>query len=41
VIVDSTGDHEQTTPLEDIRVPALFHFYLQTSASATGNEHEP
>jgi hypothetical protein len=41
VIVDSTGDHEQTTPLEDIRVPALFHFYLQTSAGATGNEPEP
>jgi hypothetical protein len=40
VIVDPTGDHTQVTPLEDIRVPALFHFYLQTSAGVPGERPE-
>jgi hypothetical protein len=31
VVIDPVGDHTQATPLDDVRVPALFHFYLQTT----------
>jgi hypothetical protein len=41
VIVESSGDDAQASTLEDIRVPALIHFYLQTSAGASANEPEP
>jgi hypothetical protein len=31
VLIDPVGDHAQAIPLDDVRVPASFHFYLQTA----------
>jgi hypothetical protein len=33
VVIDPVGDHTQAIPLDDVRVPAFFHFSLQTARS--------